>query len=187
MYAARIYRACFGVNDSVNEPSDRMINLFGALALGVADRVRWASLNETAFGGETAAALVVVGHTPGLSIDQLGRVLRLSHPGTVRLVDRLVSAGFAVRSPTSRDRRTVALNLTEAGQMRRSALLKRRREALQAVLASVTPQDLVVLERISDNMLRTLPTDAATALTVCRFCDEGRCTDCPMDAFGALG
>ncbi len=163
-----------------------MINLFGALALGVADRVRWASLDETALGGETAAALVVVGHRSGLSVHQLGRVLRLSHPGTVRLVDRLVSAGLALRGPAPHDRRTLALNLTEAGQIRRTALLKRRREALEAVLQVVAPEDWTVLERMSDRMLRTLPTDAATALTVCRFCDEGQCTDCPMDVFGAL-
>ena len=186
MCAARIYVAGFGVNDNVNKPSGRLINLFGALALGVADRVRWASLDETALGGETAAALVVVGHRPGLSVDQLGRILRLSHPGTVRLVDRLVSAGFALRSPAPHDRRTLSLNLTEAGQIRRTALLKRRHEALGAVLQAVAPEDWTVLERISDRMLRTLPTDAATALTVCRFCDEGQCTDCPMDVFGAL-
>ena len=57
----------------MNEPSERLINLFGALALGVTDRVRWAALAETALGGETAAALVVIGHSPGLSIDRLSR------------------------------------------------------------------------------------------------------------------
>lgn len=107
----------------MSDPSDRLINLLGALATGVADRVRGAALDGTTFGGETAAALVVVGHTPGLSINQLGRVLRLSHPGTVRLVDRLANAGHVARSLAPHDRRTVALNLTEEGQACRAALL----------------------------------------------------------------
>ncbi len=87
----------------MSDPSDRLINLLGALATGVADRVRGAALDGTTFGGETAAALVVVGHTPGLSINQLGRVLRLSHPGTVRLVDRLANAGHVARSLAPHD------------------------------------------------------------------------------------
>ncbi len=171
---------------SVSEPSDRLINLFEALAMGVADRVRWAALDETTFGGETAAALVVVGHAPGLSIDRLGRVLRLSHPGTVRLVDRLANAGLVVRSLAPHDRRTVALNLTREGQEQRAALFERRRKALEAVLQAVSPEDRAALERVSDTILRMLPSDAATALTVCRFCNELQCLDCPMDAFGAI-
>lgn len=171
----------------MSDPSDRLINLLGALATGVADRVRGAALDGTTFGGETAAALVVVGHTPGLSINQLGRVLRLSHPGTVRLVDRLANAGHVARSLAPHDRRTVALNLTEEGQACRAALLERRRGALKAVLQAVAPEDRAVLERAAAAMLRVLPTDAGTALTVCRFCDGRWCPDCPMDAFGALG
>ncbi len=171
---------------AMSEPSDRLINLFGALALGITDRVRSAALDGMALGGETAAALVVIGHAPDLSIDQLGGVLRLSHPGTVRLVDRLASADLAVRSVAPHDRRVVALNLTEAGQMHRNALLERRSEALAAVLKVVAPEDRAVLERVADAMLRTLPHDASSALTVCRFCNERWCADCPMDTFGVL-
>jgi DNA-binding MarR family transcriptional regulator len=167
-------------------PSDRLINLFGALALGAADRVRWAALEEMELGGETAAALVAVGHAPGMSIDQLGRVLRLSHPGAVRLVDRLVNANLAIRSLASNDRRAVALTLTEAGKACRTALLKRRRTALKIVLKAVAPEDRAALERAAEAMLRTLPEDAASALTVCRFCDERRCPACPMDEFGEI-
>nr|WP_239479307.1 MarR family winged helix-turn-helix transcriptional regulator [Lichenicola cladoniae] len=64
---------------------------------------------------KTNAAVVIIGHATGLSIDELRRVLGLSYPGTVRLVDRLVAAGLSVRSKALRDRRAVALVLTEAG------------------------------------------------------------------------
>ena len=69
--------------------SDRLVNLLGALALGVSDQIRSAIAEGMPLGGETAAALTVIGHAPALSIDQLSRVLRLSHAGTVRLVERL--------------------------------------------------------------------------------------------------
>jgi MarR family transcriptional regulator, negative regulator of the multidrug operon emrRAB len=170
----------------MNEPSERLINLFGALALGVTDRVRWAALAETALGGETAAALVVIGHSPGLSIDRLSQVLRLSHPGTVRLVDRLTAADLAVRSMAPHDRRVAVLSLTKAGQVHRIALLERRRKALEAVLNEVAPEDRAALERLTEAMLRRLPKDATSALTVCRFCNNQLCLDCPMDAFGAV-
>ena len=167
-------------------PSDRLINLFGALAIGVADRVRWEALDETSLGGEGSAALVVIGHAPGMSIDQLRRVLGLSHPGAVRLVDRLVSAGLALREVSPDDRRAVSLGLTREGRNRRSAVLKRRSKALKAMLDVVGAEDLAALERIADAVLQSLPDDAASALTVCRYCNERQCPDCPMDVFGAL-
>jgi predicted ArsR family transcriptional regulator len=100
----------------LNVLSDRLVNLFGALAVGITDRIKKAAFDPTIpGGGETTAAIVVIGHASGLSIDELGRVLGLSHAGAVRLVDRLVAAGFAVRSKALRDRRAVALMLSEAG------------------------------------------------------------------------
>jgi len=101
-------------------------------------------------------------------------------------VDRLANAGLVVRSLAPHDRRTVALNLTREGQEQRAALFERRRKALEAVLQAVSPEDRAALERVSDTILRMLPSDAATALTVCRFCNELQCLDCPMDAFGAI-
>ena len=188
IYARRIqlYTSMPEGDKTLDEPPDRLINLFGALALGVADRIRWAALDTTEFGGETAAAVVVIGHARGLSIDQLGRVLGLSHPGTVRLVDRLSTAGLATRSVAAHDRRAVALTLTEAGEAHRAALLKRRRDALATILSDVCAQDRIVLERAIDKMLGGLPHDAVSALTVCRFCDAERCADCPMNVFGPL-
>ena len=164
-------------------PSDRLINLVGALALGVTDRVRATIAGDLALGGEGAAALIVLGHAPGLSIDQLGRILRLSHPGAVRLVDRLADAGLAVRSVAGHDRRVVALTLTESGKARRDALLDRRQEALATVLQVVAPADRAALERVVVTMLQALPDGAVSAMTICRLCDDRRCAACPMDAF----
>lgn len=51
--------------------TDRMVNLLGALALGVSDRMRRAVAEAVPFGGETAAAVNVIGHAPTMSIDHL--------------------------------------------------------------------------------------------------------------------
>ncbi len=168
-------------------PSDRLINLFGALSLGVSDQIRGAAASAMSAGGETAAALVVVGHAPGLSIDQLSRGLRLSHPGTVRLVDRLVALGLVERRPSAADRRSTSLELTAAGTDQREALLALRRNVLADLLNLVPIEDRPALERIAERIVGSLPQDALSALTTCRFCDERRCLDCPMDVFGTLG
>jgi MarR family transcriptional repressor of emrRAB len=169
---------------TMNEPSDRLINLFGALVQGVGDRIQAATMVGMTLGGEAAAAIIVIGHGASLSINQLARVLRLSHPGTVRLIDRLANAGFAQRNVASHDRRVVVLTLTDYGRTERQALLDRRHKALAAILRATTPSDQVVLERVAETLLVTLPVDATAALTICRFCNEQKCADCPMDVFG---
>ena len=76
---------------------DRTANLLGAVGLAVADRIENTTREILSHAGATHAALVVIGHGTGPSNDQLRRVLGLSHPGTVRLVDRLVADGLVER------------------------------------------------------------------------------------------
>ena len=83
---------------------DRTANLLGALGLAVADRIAEIALEVLDRAGETPAALVVIGYGLGPSNDQLRRILGLSHPGMVRLVDRLV-ADELVERQVGRDRR----------------------------------------------------------------------------------
>ena len=57
--------------------------------------------------------------------------------------------------------------------------------ALTVLLNRVAPEDLAALERVAETIAAALP-DALSALTTCRFCDERRCIDCPMEVFGPL-
>lgn len=170
----------------MGKPSDTLINVFGALTIGVADQVRSAASDGMELGGEATAALVMIGHAPGLSIDRLGRVLRLSHPGAVRLVDRLTVAGLAERRSANHDKRVVALHLTQTGERQRGALLDRRRQVLSTMLGGIAPEDRAVLERVARTMLQGLATDAISALTICRFCNDQACADCPMNIFDTM-
>ena len=76
---------------------DQTANMLGAVALAVSDAIHETAREIVSHSGETPAALVVIGYGTGPSNDSLLRVLGLSHPGTVRLVDRLVKDGLVER------------------------------------------------------------------------------------------
>lgn len=57
---------------------------------------------------------------------------------------------------------------------------------MAVLLNQVAPEDLAALERVAETIAAALPEGALSALTTCRFCDERRCIDCPMDIFGSL-
>jgi MarR family transcriptional regulator, negative regulator of the multidrug operon emrRAB len=157
----------------------RTTNLLGALAMGVADAVDAVARDQAREGGPAGAALCLVAHEPGLSIEQLRRALGLSHPGAVRLIDRLAAEG-AVERRASRDKRAVALHVTASGARRVRTILAARRRALAAALAPLSPRERSVLDRLLAKMLRALPRSDAHALAICRFCEGDACHPCPV-------
>jgi MarR family transcriptional regulator, negative regulator of the multidrug operon emrRAB len=100
----------------------RTAHLLGAISLGLADNILDTAKTHVAHGGCRPAALSVIRHEPGQSVDFLARVLRTSHPGAIRLVDRLEADGLVRRRP-SKEGRTIALHLTVSGQKLRLKLL----------------------------------------------------------------
>jgi len=66
-------------------------NTIGAFALLIGDEIARVVASKAPDAGPTAAALALLDHEPGLSIRTLSAGVGLSHAGTVRLVDRLVS------------------------------------------------------------------------------------------------
>lgn len=163
------------------EPSDRLINVFGALSQAVSDRVRIAIAEAFNAGGETAAALIAIGHAPGMSISQVRETLRLSHAGAVRVVERLGDQGWVAKSPSPSDRRVVHVSLTSLGQVERTKLLGLRNAAVAELLSKVPAHDCGALERVADTILSSLLSDPHGGLATCRLCDQARCTDCPVD------
>jgi DNA-binding MarR family transcriptional regulator len=157
----------------------RTTNLLGALALGLADAVDAVARDQVREGGPAGAALCVVAHEPGLSIEQLRRALDLSHPGAVRLIDRLVAEGSVERRATH-DKRAVALHLTASGARRVRAILAARRRALAAALAALSQRERRILAPLLAKMLRALPQTNDHALAICRFCEVNACDPCPV-------
>lgn len=160
---------------------DRTLNLLGAFALTIVDAMD--SVIQIDVGsGETSAALVSLGAEPGLSITQLRQILQLSHPGTVRLVDRLETQALVERR-SGADGRTLALFLTEAGQTKRAQILMERRQQLQRAVTALTPIESQQLTHLLEKMLTTLTATEREYLTICRLCEEEVCPGdrCPVE------
>jgi DNA-binding MarR family transcriptional regulator len=164
------------------KPSElRDLNVIGAFALALADDFKDA-MQDLADGNETAcSALIVIGQESGLSVDRLSRILRLSQPGTVRLVDRLAEAKLVERK-TGSDRRSVALRLTDAGKRQVRSLLVGRQHALSEALRGLDDWERSTLSAIASKVLRGLEHSAVECDRRCRLCDDATCPDeaCPM-------
>ncbi len=160
---------------------DKTANLLGVLGLAVADRIEDVARDFLGRVGETPAALVVIGHGTGLSNDGLRRILGLSHPGTVRLVDRLV-ADRLVERREGQDRRAVALRLTDQGQSVRDELLHGRLSAIDALLTPLTKHERDILDGLLRKVLTAMDTTVSERRTLCRLCDVQVCSDCPIPA-----
>ncbi|MEM6583547.1 MAG: MarR family winged helix-turn-helix transcriptional regulator [Pseudomonadota bacterium] len=160
---------------------DRTSNLLGVVALAVADRIEASALQILNHAGETPAALVVIGYGLGPSNDLLRRVLGLSHPGTVRLVDRLVADGLVERR-RGRDRREIALYTTKKGQAVREEILAGRLTTIRPLLEHLTNQEQDILDRLLHKMLSSLDTTDMQRRTLCRLCDDRVCSNCPIPA-----
>jgi MarR family transcriptional regulator, negative regulator of the multidrug operon emrRAB len=161
--------------------NDRTANLLGTVGLAVAARIEAAARAVLAHGGETPAAVVVIGYGLGPSNEELRRILGLSHPGNVRLIDRLVADGLVERR-AGVDRRSIALFLTEAGHDLRERLLKGRLAALRPLLAPLTRPEQDELGALLAKLLAGLPASDSDRCHLCRQCDDRVCTDCPIPA-----
>ena len=160
---------------------DRTSNLLGVVGLAIADRIEAAARDILSHVGETPAAVVVIGYGLGPSNDLLRRILGLSHPGTVRLVDRLVADGLVERRK-GRDNRAIALYLTDAGETLREELLKGRIAAIRPLLLPLTKAEQDALASLLHKMLSSMPTNDLERCNLCRLCDDRVCTDCPIPA-----
>jgi MarR family transcriptional regulator, negative regulator of the multidrug operon emrRAB len=160
---------------------DRAANLLGVVGLAVADRIEETARDILNHAGETPAALVVIGYGFGPSNDQLRRILGLSHPGAVRLIDRLVADGLVERRQ-ARDKRAIALHLTARGEALRATLLKGRIAAIRPLLTPLTEPEQETFAALLHKLLRSMDTTDLQRCTLCRLCDDSVCTDCPIPA-----
>lgn len=158
---------------------DRTTNLLGALALAVTDRIETRMRETLDRSGEAAAALIVLGYVPGISIEVLRQVLKLSHPGTVRLIDRLEKDGVVARRKAD-DGRTVALHLTPKGDALRDRLMERRLDALESTLEGLTAEERRIFGNLLAKVLKSIPETEIDKHHICRLCSARLCSSCPI-------
>ncbi len=159
----------------------RDANLVGALAVAISDAVTRAAEAAAPEPGPAAAALMLVAHLPGMSIDALRIGVGLSHPGAVRLVDRLEARGLVARGTSPEDGRRVALHLTEAGETMAAQIADSRHKAVALALDTLPDAERAAFIQTTEKLLAALVAGPEDALRVCRLCDEAVCTRCPVD------
>ena len=150
-------------------------NVLGALALVVSDRTSAAIAGAAGQSETGAAALSALHHfLERPTIDLLRQVLGLTPSGTVRLVDRLVAAGYVTRGPGS-DGRSRTVTLTAEGRRAAERVAQARADVLEGALAALSPAERATLHALAGRLLATFVRGPGATRWVCRLCDTGRC------------
>jgi MarR family transcriptional regulator, negative regulator of the multidrug operon emrRAB len=159
----------------------RTANLLGALAMEIAGRLERHGRRHPNETSSAAAALNVIAFYEGCSNGALSRALGLSHPATVRLVDKLEAEDLVI-SETGADKRTVALRLTELGREHARAGVHERCVLLGDVVDRLTPAQRRSLDEVLEVLLRSMVEAAQDADHICRLCDGEACPSeqCPV-------
>lgn len=159
----------------------RVANLLAALSGEVQRRGIDRSDRHPNATESSAAALNLIGLMDGCSNGALASALRLSHPATARLIDKLVGEGL-VTTGRADDRRAVALRLTAAGRAEARAIVAGRVEAVAGLLDALKPAQRRALADIAETLLRAAATDFGEAMHICRLCDDQVCVPerCPV-------
>ena len=159
----------------------RAVNVLGAFIDAMYRRVEVQINSVHGMGGEGPAAIVMIGTNPSRTVDFLARALELSHSGTVRLVDRLETDELVQRRACA-DKRAVALVLTERGMRKMRAILRARRECLEAVFDVIDSKQQIQLTHALEEMLASITTSDQVAESICRRCEEAACpqSKCPV-------
>jgi DNA-binding MarR family transcriptional regulator len=161
-------------------------NIVGAFAQAVSDEIQEGIAGDAGQVPNGAAALVHLSKYPNAPIDGLRSPLRLSHPGCVRVVDRLEAERLVVRG-TGTDRRSRPLRLTPAGEVAARSVLRKRRGSLRHALGALSAREQEALAALAAKVLTALVHDEPQALAVCRVCDYDACPDSVCPVAKALG
>ena len=158
---------------------DRSANVFGALALVVADQIADATAEAAGRADSASAALAALLHfLDRPSVDLLRQVLGLTSSGTVRLLDRLAAAGYIERQEGT-DRRSTAVVLTAAGRTVAEEVCRARADVLDRATAALSPTERCDLDRLVGKMLVGMMRGPGAVRWICRLCDTGICRGAP--------
>ena len=146
---------------------------FGALALAVADSIASVSASFSPSGPATAV-MVFLSMEPGLPISVLASRIRLSHAGTVRLIDRLEHEQLVERRRHIADRRARFIHLTNSGKKITDALLKAREQVISECVSPLSPNDLDILGVLSERLFVANGFDKDGSISLCHLCGYSR-------------
>jgi DNA-binding MarR family transcriptional regulator len=158
---------------------DGPANVFGALALIVADQMADAVSAAAGRSDSAPAALAALHHfLDHPSVDRLRQVLGLTSSGTVRLLDRLAESGLIERGPGA-DGRTTAISLSAAGRAAAEQVCDARAAVLDRALSALTPDERAEFSELAAKMLVGMMRGPGAVRWMCRLCDTGVCRGAP--------
>jgi DNA-binding MarR family transcriptional regulator len=158
---------------------DGPANVFGALALVVADQMADATALAAGRADSAPAALAALHHfLDGPSVDLLRQVLGLTSSGTVRLLDRLAESGLIERAPGA-DGRTTKVILTGTGRAVAEQVCGARATVLDRALSELNPAERADFSRLAAKMLVGMMRGPGAVRWICRLCDTGICRGSP--------
>jgi DNA-binding MarR family transcriptional regulator len=162
----------------------RLVNLLGAVAIGLTDTAVGDVATDAALDGTAAAALVaLLDLARSGSVRKLSQLLGLTHSGTVRLVNRLADAELVERAPGP-DRRTVAVRLTRHGRVVARRIRARRHANIATALTGLTAQQRDQLTAACEALIANITTARLARRStgtqprggaLCRMCDPAAC------------
>jgi DNA-binding MarR family transcriptional regulator len=155
---------------------DHDLNVVGALAVALGDRIRDATEDAAGMGGPLPAALAALQQwAGGRTVDTLAGGLRLSHSRTVRVIDRLEAEGLARRERDPGDGRGVLVWLTADGERTATRVHAARGAALEAAVAGLAPAERRALAALAEQVLEGVTTGRRAAGAICRLCESHAC------------
>lgn len=162
----------------------RLANIFGALALAVADEMRQVTEVAAAHGAAGPSALVALHEfLDHPTIDELRRVVGLTHSGAVRLVDRLEEEEYVSRR-AGPDARSVSIVLTTKGRGAARRVLAARAAAVDSVLGALGAGERAQLTELCEKLIAAVTGQRLAARAAnrppqagwfCRLCDFDAC------------
>lgn len=129
---------------------------------------------------ETARAVAYIGRTKGGTVRTLSHHIGLSHPATVRLVDRFSQDSLVKRRTSETDKRAVALELTDTGQLVYQNILRQTSVEIERALSPLSVSEQKAVTASLTKVLSHMETSSITAAQGCRFCHVDVCNNCPV-------
>jgi DNA-binding MarR family transcriptional regulator len=157
------------------EERERHATVLGAAALAITDRAAAALATVTTPTASAAAAVSAMRHfLERPTLDQLRRVLGLTHSGAVRLIDRLCEAGLTERH-VGRDGRSREVVLTASGERLADEITAARLAALDGLTAGLTETEQRTLVDLLGRVLANVVDTKNEGAWTCRLCDTLAC------------
>lgn len=162
--------------------ANRTVKAF-ALVDNVVERAFLDAALEEAGGRLTPTqyqALRFIALHDGACIRDLAASLHVSHPAAVKLVERLVAAGLAVRSPCPEDRRRVCLGLSEDGRHVWAEARARHQELVEKALRRMGQEQAAHLLELLLSFVRAAVESVDQLGKICLYCGVEHTPRCPV-------